>query len=88
MGISISHLLLVLLVIMIVFGAGKLPKVMGDLAKGIKAFKRGMEEEDEPKRDALSVVHRLSAKEQNQEEPAKNSANDAHSVAESSKERQ
>jgi sec-independent protein translocase protein TatA len=29
------------------FGAGKLPRVMGDFAKGIKAFKAGMKEEDE-----------------------------------------
>ncbi|MFZ3237558.1 MAG: twin-arginine translocase TatA/TatE family subunit [Stellaceae bacterium] len=30
------------------FGAGKLPRVMGDFAKGIKAFKAGMKEDDEP----------------------------------------
>ncbi|MES2984992.1 MAG: twin-arginine translocase TatA/TatE family subunit [Pseudomonadota bacterium] len=33
---SFSHLILVLLIIIILFGAGKLPKVMGDLGKGIK----------------------------------------------------
>jgi sec-independent protein translocase protein TatA len=32
----------------VLFGAGKLPRVMGDFAKGIKAFKAGMKEEDEP----------------------------------------
>jgi sec-independent protein translocase protein TatA len=30
---------------LIVFGAGRLPKVMGDLASGIKTFKKGMAEE-------------------------------------------
>ena len=49
MGLSVSHLLLLLVVILIVFGAGKLPQVMNDLAKGIKAFKKGLNEEDDKK---------------------------------------
>ena len=39
---SIWHLLIVLMVILVVFGAGRLPSVMGDMAKGVKAFKKGM----------------------------------------------
>ena len=42
---SLWHWLLVLVIILIVFGAGKLPRVMGDFAKGLKAFQRGMKEE-------------------------------------------
>jgi sec-independent protein translocase protein TatA len=42
---SIGHWLIVLVVVLILFGAGKLPKVMGDLAKGIKNFKSGLKEE-------------------------------------------
>ncbi len=45
---SIWHWLIVLAVILIIFGAGKLPRVMGDVAKGIKNFKQGMKEEDKP----------------------------------------
>ena len=41
------HWIVVLAIILILFGAGKLPRVMGDFAKGIKAFKAGMKEEDE-----------------------------------------
>lgn len=44
---SVPHLILILLVVVVLFGAGKLPRVMGDFAKGIKAFKAGMREEDE-----------------------------------------
>jgi sec-independent protein translocase protein TatA len=44
MGFSFGHLALLVLVILIVFGAGKLPHVMGDLARGIKAFKDGMKD--------------------------------------------
>lgn len=40
------HWLVVLAIVLVLFGAGKLPRVMGDFAKGIKAFKAGMAEED------------------------------------------
>jgi len=45
---SLMHWIVVLAIILILFGAGKLPRVMGDFAKGIKAFKAGMKEEEEP----------------------------------------
>jgi sec-independent protein translocase protein TatA len=41
------HWLIVLAIVLVLFGAGKLPRMMGDFAKGIKAFKAGMKEEDE-----------------------------------------
>lgn len=44
---SLMHWIVVLAIILILFGAGKLPRVMGDFAKGIKAFKAGMKDEDE-----------------------------------------
>jgi sec-independent protein translocase protein TatA len=44
---SVPHLLVILLLVVILFGAGKLPRVMGDFAKGIKAFKAGMRENEE-----------------------------------------
>lgn len=47
MGLSIGHILLIVLVVLIVFGAGKLPHVMGDLAKGVKNFKKGLNEDDD-----------------------------------------
>ena len=42
MGLSFWHIIIVLLVVLIIFGAGKLPQVMGDLGKGIKSFKSGL----------------------------------------------
>jgi sec-independent protein translocase protein TatA len=42
---SLSHWLVVLVIILIVFGAGRLPKTMGDLAKGVRAFRSGMRED-------------------------------------------
>ncbi len=49
---SLMHWIVVLAIILILFGAGKLPRVMGDFAKGIKAFKAGMKEEDEAETEA------------------------------------
>jgi sec-independent protein translocase protein TatA len=51
MGVGIGQLLLVLLIVLLLFGAGKLPKVMSDLGKGLKAFKSSMNEDD-PKNDS------------------------------------
>ena len=44
---SIWHWLIVLVVVLLLFGRGKIPELMGDLAKGIKSFKKGMSEEEE-----------------------------------------
>ena len=43
---SIWHWLIVLMIVVLIFGAGKLPRVMGDLAKGIKNFKAGLQDEN------------------------------------------
>jgi sec-independent protein translocase protein TatA len=53
---SLMHWMVVLAIILILFGAGKLPRVMGDFAKGIKAFKAGMREEDEPETAPSAAV--------------------------------
>jgi sec-independent protein translocase protein TatA len=45
---SLTHWLVVLMIVLILFGAGKLPRLMGDLASGIKVFKRTMNEGDTP----------------------------------------
>ena len=43
---SLTHWLVVLLVVLILFGAGKLPRLMGDFAKGIKNFKANLKDDD------------------------------------------
>ncbi len=47
MSIGIWQVVLILLIVLIIFGAGKLPNVMGDLAKGIRNFKKGLSEGEE-----------------------------------------
>jgi sec-independent protein translocase protein TatA len=43
---SIIHWLIVLIVVLILFGRGKIPELMGDVAKGIKSFKKGLKEDE------------------------------------------
>ncbi|WP_410528570.1 twin-arginine translocase TatA/TatE family subunit [Rickettsiales endosymbiont of Stachyamoeba lipophora] len=43
---SLTHWIVVLLIVVILFGAGKLPKVMGDVGKGIRNFKAGLNGEE------------------------------------------
>jgi sec-independent protein translocase protein TatA len=48
-SLSVWHWLLFLAVALLVFGgSGKISSIMGDVAKGIKSFKKGMAEDDEP----------------------------------------
>jgi sec-independent protein translocase protein TatA len=43
------HLLLILFIVLIIFGPGKLPEIGEELGKSIKSFKKAMTEKDEPK---------------------------------------
>ena len=54
---SIWHWLIVLVIVLLVFGRGKIPELMGDMAKGIKSFKKGMAD-DETAEDKRTVEHR------------------------------
>lgn len=45
MSFGIWEAIIILMIVLVIFGAGKLPNVMGDLAKGIKSFKAGLKDE-------------------------------------------
>lgn len=46
-SMSIGHWLIVLVIVLLLFGANKIPKLMGDMAKGVKAFKQGLKDGEE-----------------------------------------
>ena len=48
MGISLWQIAIVVVLVFLLFGAGRLPRVMEDIAKGIKSFKKGIAEEEIP----------------------------------------
>jgi sec-independent protein translocase protein TatA len=47
-GLSLPHLIILALVVLILFGRGRISEMMGDFGKGIKSFKQGMNEEANP----------------------------------------
>ena len=47
-SLSIWHWIVVIAVVLLLFGRGKISDLMGDVAQGIKAFKKGMAEDDTP----------------------------------------
>ena len=47
-GFSLWHWLVVGIVVLLLFGKGRFSDMMGDVAKGIKSFKKGMSEDEEP----------------------------------------
>ena len=56
---SIWHWLIVLVIVLLVFGRGKIPELMGDMAKGIKSFKKGMADDDktaDAKPDSMKTI--------------------------------
>ncbi len=46
MGLGTLELILILVIVFVLFGAGKLPKVMGDIGKGIRHLKEGLKGEN------------------------------------------
>ena len=70
MTFGIWQIVLIVLVVVLVFGAGKIPRVMGDFAKGIKSFKAGMKdgETGEPAQPSAS------------EKPAESGEGDAKAI--------
>lgn len=46
--LSMWHILIVALLVILLFGRGKISDLMGDVAKGIKSFRKGMSDDEEP----------------------------------------
>jgi len=60
MGItSIWHWLIVIMVIVLLFGRGRISEMMGDVAKGIKSFKKGLADDPEPETSAQATARML-----------------------------
>lgn len=48
--LSLPHLLLVLAIVLLMFGAGKIPRIMGDIGKGVRSLREGLKGDDEIKK--------------------------------------
>jgi sec-independent protein translocase protein TatA len=63
-SLSIWHWILVIAVVLLLFGRGKISDLMGDVAQGIKAFKKGMQDDDkvtDKPEPAKSIEHNAAS---------------------------
>ena len=56
MDIGIPELLIILVVVLLLFGPGRISKTAGELGKGIRAFREGLTGKDEPKQEPPDEV--------------------------------
>ncbi len=56
MGISFWQIGVVLVLVLLLFGRGRISHMMGDLAKGIKSFKKGMNENDNSSESTTKTI--------------------------------
>jgi len=54
MAPGLWQIIIVILLVVVVFGAGRVPVIAENLAKGIKSFKRGLKDEDEAEKKSVS----------------------------------
>jgi sec-independent protein translocase protein TatA len=71
-SMSIWHWIVVIAVVLLLFGRGKISELMGDVAQGIKSFKKGMAEDDTaktetPAADPKTIDHQNAASAQAQQ---------------------
>ena len=54
MSLGPWQIIIIAVVVVLLFGRGKISELMGDVAKGINSFKKGLKEEDTDQADAIS----------------------------------
>ena len=69
MGISFWQIAIVVVLVVLLFGRGKISSLMGDVAKGIKSFKKGMSSDE---KDISSDEKDMSSDVKNQEKSDNN----------------
>ena len=57
MSLGPWQLIIIALVILVLFGRGRISEMMGDFGKGIKSFKQGMNEEEQPTKQIRHDAH-------------------------------
>jgi sec-independent protein translocase protein TatA len=68
-SLSIWHWMIVIVVVLLLFGRNKISDLMGDVAGGIKAFKKGMAEDDTPPKDPKTIDHKTQGAQSAQSAP-------------------
>jgi sec-independent protein translocase protein TatA len=80
-SLSIWHWIVVIAVILLLFGRGKISELMGDVAQGIKAFKKGMSEDEAAKAETPPADPKTINHQSTTPPPAGTAANTTSSTA-------
>ena len=64
MGLQFWHILVFAIIVLLLFGGSRFSAMMGDVAKGLKEFKRGMSDDEEEKRKRYDEQRRAEAQRQ------------------------
>lgn len=59
-GLGTQELIIILVIVLVIFGAGKLPQIGGALGKGIRDFKKGMDGQDDEEANDAKVIEQDS----------------------------
>jgi sec-independent protein translocase protein TatA len=71
-SLSVWHWLIFLVVALLMFGgSGKISSIMGDVAKGIKSFKKGLADDEDERKAAEAAKRTIDAQAQKPGEPTK-----------------
>ncbi|WP_026294756.1 twin-arginine translocase TatA/TatE family subunit [Salinimonas chungwhensis] len=62
MGLSMWQVMLVLLIVILLFGRGRIPALMGDVASGIRSFKQGLQDEKSDTSSQSSTEQKIEHK--------------------------
>ena len=63
-GLGFPEIIVILVIVLLIFGAGKLPEIMGSVGKGIKKFKKAVKEPD--KEGSAPLIHNDTMKNRTQ----------------------
>jgi sec-independent protein translocase protein TatA len=66
---SLWHWLVVIILVLLLFGRGRISDMMGDIGKGLKSFKKGMADEEEEKQQRHEEQRRLAKDDTSRSEP-------------------
>jgi len=67
-NIGWTGIVIIAIIVVLLFGRGKISSIMGDVAKGIKSFKKGMSDENDQKQGVTDQTQDLSSKDDSSED--------------------
>ncbi len=74
MSLGIWQIMIIAVLVVLLFGRGKISDLMGDVAKGIKSFKKGMSDEEDVASDTMKSIDHKEQENVAAKKPAKRKA--------------